>query len=153
MAGRSGIVNAPGREWSGANGLARFIGGRLSGRGMTYRRLAPLALLIGASALAQEAAPPPAPLTLPQATALKCSAAFALGAAAQGRGEGREWPALAERGREFMVQSSARIMDETGRSRDAVALELTAQAKALTAPGALAAAMPACLLLLDASGL
>lgn len=119
-------------------------------------RLAPLALLLAAPALAQAPAPeqgPPGALSLQQSTALKCSAAFAIGAAMQARGEGSEWPALAQRGREFFVRVSAQIMDETGRTRDQVAAELTGQAKSLGEPGALAAAMPPCLLLLDASGL
>jgi hypothetical protein len=38
-------------------------------------------------------------------------------------------------------------------ARDQVAAELTGQAKSLAEPGALAAAMPPCLLLLEASGL
>jgi hypothetical protein len=114
-------------------------------------RFAPLALLLAPPASAQ--APEPAPLNLQQASALKCSAAFALGAAAQARGEGAQWPALSARGREFFVRASAQIMDETGWSRDLVALKLAEQAKALGQPGALAAAMPPCLLLLDASGL
>jgi hypothetical protein len=115
-------------------------------------RLVPLAVLIASPAAAQDA-PEPAPLSLPQSTALRCSAAFALGAALQARGEGAAWPALAQRGREYLVQVSAQIMDETGRSRDLVAAELTREAKTLGEPGALAAAMPPCLLLLDASGL
>lgn len=112
---------------------------------------ASFALLFASPAVAQ--APEPAPLSLQQASALKCSAAFALGAAAQARGQGKQWPALAARGREYFVRASAQIMDETGWSRDLVALKLADQAKALGTPGALAAAMPPCLLLLDASGL
>lgn len=115
-------------------------------------RLAPLLVLLAAPLLAQAPAPAPAPLTLQQTSALKCSAAFALGAAAQARGEGRQWPALAARGREYFVRASARIMDETGWGRDLVAVRLGEEARALVAPGALAAAMPPCLLLLDASG-
>ncbi|MXO75151.1 hypothetical protein GRI40_07975 [Altererythrobacter aerius] len=98
-------------------------------------------------------APAPAPLTLQQSTAMKCAAAFALGASLQARGEGAEWPQIMPRGREFFVRTSAQIMDETGRTRDQVAAEITAQARALSDPAALAAAMPPCLLLLDASGL
>ena len=118
-------------------------------------RLLPLAALFAVPAAAQPAPEqgPPGALSLQQSTALKCSAAFALGAAMQARNEGTEWPPLAERGREFFVQVSARVMDETGRTREQVAAELTGQAKALGEPGALAAAMPPCLLLLDASGL
>ena len=119
------------------------------------RRFLPLVLL-GAVPAAAQVAPeqgPPGPLSLQQSTALKCSAAFALGAAMQARGEGSEWPRLAERGREFFVRASAQIMDETGRTRDQVAAELSGKAKQLGEPGALAAAMGPCLLLLDASGL
>lgn len=119
---------------------------------MTFR-FCPFALLLAAPGLAQTPAPEPAPLNLQQSTALKCSAAFALGAAAQARGEGKQWPALAVRGREFFVRTSAQIMDETGWSRDLVALRLADQAKALGEPGALAAALPPCLLLLDAAGI
>lgn len=114
-------------------------------------RIFALALALAVPAAATP--PEPAPLTLQQSTAMKCAAAFALGAAAQSRGEGREWPALSPRGREYFVRTSARIMDETGWSRDLVALKLADQAKALSEPGALIAAMPPCLLLLDASGL
>lgn len=117
---------------------------------MTFR-LSAFAFLFAAPAFAQ--APEPAPLNLQQSAALKCSAAFALGAAAQARGEGEEWPALATRGREYFVRTSARIMDETGWSRDLVALRLADQAKALGTPGALANAMPPCLLLLAAAGI
>lgn len=115
-------------------------------------RLLPLALLLTAPAFAQEQGPPK-PLTLQQASALKCSAAFAIGATMQARGEGGEWPALAERGREFFVRASARVMDETGWTRDQVAAELAGQARQLGEPGALVAAMGPCLLLLQASGL
>ncbi len=118
-------------------------------------RLLPFALLAAVPAAAQTAPEqgPPPPLSLQQTTALRCSAAFAIGAAAQARGKGAQWPALLPRGREFLVRVSAQVMDETGRTRDQVAAELTGQAKALGEPGALAAAMPPCLLLLDASGL
>jgi len=118
-------------------------------------RLLLLALLAAGPAAAQDpqVQGPPRPLSLQQSTALRCSAAFALGAAMQAKGGGSQWPALAPRGREFLVQVSARIMDETGRTRDQVAAELTEQAKSLSEPGALAAAMPPCLLLLDTSGL
>jgi hypothetical protein len=115
-------------------------------------RLLPLALLLTAPALAQEQATPK-PLSLQQASALKCSAAFAVGATMQAQGQGGEWPALAQRGREFFVRASAQIMDETGRTREQVAAELYGQAKQMAEPGALASAMGPCLLLLDASGL
>ena len=119
------------------------------------KHLAALALVSAAvsSAPSVAQAPSPAPLTMPQATTLKCSAAFALGATMQARGEGAGWPPLAERGREFFVRASAQLMDETGRTRYQVADDLRREAKGLGDPGALSAAMPPCLLLLDAAGL
>ena len=119
------------------------------------RRLVIFALLAGAAPLAAQTAAPPAPppLTMQQATSLKCSAAFALGTAMQARGEGAGWPPLATRGREFFVRASAQLMDDSGRTREQVAGDLKREAAALAAPGALASAMPPCLLLLDAAGL
>lgn len=120
------------------------------------RILLAAAVLLSAPALAQETAPVEGPakaLSIQQQAALKCSAAFALGAAAQARGEATAWPELAQRGREFFVRTSAAIMDETGRSRDQVAAEISEQARVLVRPGAIEAAMPPCLLLLDASGI
>ena len=114
-------------------------------------RFALAALVLTAPAAAQDAAPPP-PLSLEQKTALRCSAAFAIGAVLQSRGEGAGWPALATRGREYFVRVSAQLMDQTGRTREQVAEALTAQARELGEPGALDAAMPPCLLLLEASG-
>lgn len=117
------------------------------------RFLLPSLALVVSSPAAAQAAPEPAPLNLQQSASLKCSAAFALASAAQARGEGKAWPALSPRGREFFVRTSAQIMDEMGWSRDLVALKLADEARTLGEPGALAAAMPPCLLLLDASGL
>lgn len=130
--------------WRGS-GVSGYI------RDMTLRLL-PVLVLLAAPALAQEAGPPK-PLSMQQQAAIKCSAAFALGAQAQANGRNASWPALAARGREFFVRTSASIMDETGRTRDQVAADLGVQARALSRPGELEAAMPPCLLLLDASGL
>lgn len=115
-----------------------------------------VALLVAAPAVAQDAAPvegPATPLSMQQQAALKCSAAFALGAAGQAQGQNKAWPILAGRGKEFFVRASAAIMDEAGWTREQVAAELTAQARTLRRPGELEAAMPPCLMLLDASGL
>jgi hypothetical protein len=110
-------------------------------------------ILMATPGAAQTAPVEPAPLTLQQTTALRCSAAFAIGAALQGRGIATDWPPLATRGREFFVRASAQVMDETGRSRDAVASTIAEYARPLAAERAvLDAAMPPCLLLLDASG-
>lgn len=120
-----------------------------------YRYIALVAAALAIPAIAQDVPVqgPPKPLTIEQGTAMKCSAAFALVAARQAGGGGAEWPAMMPRGREFMVRASAQLMDDTGRTREQIAAELTAQARELREPGALAAVMPPCLLLLDASGL
>lgn len=117
--------------------------------------LASIALVLAVPAMAQSAPPegPPRPMSLQQTTAMKCSAAFALASAAQARGQGRDWPSILPRGREFMVRAAAQVMDETGRTREQIAAEMADHARVLSQPGALASAMPPCLLLLDASGL
>lgn len=102
----------------------------------------------------QSAAPaPPPPLSLEQRTAVRCAAAFALTAQAQARGEAQDLPAVAGRGREFFVRVSARLMDETGRTRDEVADLLGQEARALAASGEAERALPGCMVLLDAAGL
>ena len=123
---------------------------------MIRTSLAAAALFASVTTGAQSADPaqgPARPLSMQQQAALKCSAAFALGATAQGRGQGKGWPVLAARGREYFVRTSAAIMDATGRTRDEVSAALAAQARQLARPGELEAAMPPCLVLLDASGL
>ena len=101
------------------------------------------------------AAPPPPELTLDQRTALRCAAAFALGAEAQARGDPQaaELPPLGQRGREYFVRLSARIMDETGLPREAIARVLAQEAETLVRTGQRHAAVPPCLILLDAAGL
>lgn len=104
-----------------------------------------------------EAPPPvaPAQLSLDQRTALRCAAAFALGAEAQARGDRQaaDLPPLATRGREYFVRLSARIMDETGLPRDVIAAALMDQAQQLVSTGERHSAVPPCLVLLDAAGL
>lgn len=114
------------------------------------------ALALASFAAAGHARQPPAPdLTIEQRTALRCSVAFALVAEGQARGdtEALAYPALGERGREFFVRTSARIMDETGLSRETVAELLAAEVESLREEGALDQVMSPCMLLLDASGL
>ena len=115
----------------------------------------PVITLAAAFAVAPLAAQAPPSLTLEQRTGLRCAAAFAITAQAQARGdaEATTLPPLAARGREFFVRFSARLMDDTGLDRDAVATLLTTEARALGAQdGAVKQVMPACLMLLDASG-
>ncbi|WP_128891785.1 hypothetical protein [Erythrobacter sp. HKB08] len=109
------------------------------------------ALLLAQSPLAAQVPQ----LNLEQQTALKCSAAFAIVADGQARGnaEAQAWPAMADRGREFFVRSSARIMDETGMNRDQISAALSAEAQKLWDEGTIERVMPGCLMLLDASGI
>lgn len=121
---------------------------------------ASLALLIMPALASAQPMPAPAtkPISLESRTALRCSAAFALVADGQARADkdALAYPALGERGREFFVRTSARIMDDTGMDRDAVAAALMAEAQRLWRGGGFTGEidqiMPACLLMLEASG-
>ena len=123
------------------------------------------AMLLPAPALAQApgapaaaepsaAAEPPA-LSLEHRMLLRCSAAFALVAHRQAAGDtaALAHPPLDERGREFFVQASARVIDETAMDRAAIAAALTREALDLTENGGVDAVMPACLSALEAAGL
>lgn len=60
-------------------------------------------------------------LTLVQEAAVRCGAAFAIVSADQARGVPiAGWPPLGVRGKEFFVRTGARVMDETGATRDQV---------------------------------
>lgn len=94
-------------------------------------------------------------LTSPQAAALRCGVVFALGARLQ---EDKApsavgWPPLATRGKEYFVRVTARLMDDTGASREVLSAMAMRHVPALSDPRALADAMPGCLPLLDAAGL
>lgn len=111
----------------------------------------PLALaLLAMPLVAQQPA-----LTLEQRTSLRCAAAFAIIADGQMRGNevAQAYPPVERRGKEFFVRISARLMDETGMTREQIAALLQAEARALRDDGSLDQVMPACLLLLDAAGL
>lgn len=101
------------------------------------------------TALAQDAVSLP-PLSLEQRMLLRCSAAFALVAAGQeeGASETRQWPAMAERGREFFVRALAQVMDDAHLDREQLASVLRAEVDDMTANGTLAELMPPCLALL-----
>ncbi|MCW1401790.1 hypothetical protein OKA06_05430 [Novosphingobium sp. MW5] len=122
------------------------------------------ALLLSALPLSAQTptqAPAPQPtLTLSRETALRCSAAFGLIAYDQSRGApgADAYPPLGARGKEFFVRTTARLMDETGASRETVQALLKVRVEALQ-KGAIEAANPqefvgrtvrACLPLLDA---
>lgn len=106
------------------------------------------------TAITLAAAPTEPVLTAPQAAALRCGIVFALGAKLQ---EGNSplaagWPPLATRGKEYFVRVTARLMDDTGASRETISAMAMHQVPALSDPAATAGAMPGCLPLLDASG-
>ena len=113
----------------------------------------------GPAADASEPAPTMEVVDLPieQQTALRCGVAIAIATEAQRarNAEGRDWPDLVEgnRGREFFVRSMARLMDDTGMAREDIALRGRKEAEHLAQDGNLDAVMPACLLMMEASGL
>ena len=108
--------------------------------------------------LSLQAAPVvPAPLvqlTQENAALLRCSAAFALVSFGQANGNeaSMRWPALDPRGQEFFVRSMAKLMDDTGLSRDEVSQLASAEAQRLLDEDQVDGVMPACLLMLEASG-
>ena len=116
-------------------------------------RLAALALLFAAPLLAQDVPASLPPLTIAQQTSLRCSAAFAMVAAGQAKGEADtlSYPSLAKRGREYFVRVAARVMDETGATREQLQALMLGEATAIRAEGpkSLSALMPPCLMLLD----
>jgi hypothetical protein len=117
-------------------------------------RRAPAIALIAAALLTlpvkaqQPAAPAELPqLSLEQTTVLRCATAFALGEHMQRTNapEAAGWPPLAVQGREFFVQSSARLMDEAGLSREQIAALVQNAGQELAEEGQLVRMMPACL--------
>lgn len=93
---------------------------------------------------------------LPQehAAMLRCSAAFALVSYGQANGDEavRAWPRIDPRGREFFVRSLAKIIDDTGMTREQASQMAKAEAQRLIDNNLLDNVMPGCLLMLDASG-
>jgi uncharacterized protein (DUF58 family) len=64
---------------------------------------------------------------------LRCSAAFAIVAGEQQRGvaSARAYPPLGERGREYFVRASVRLMDDLKLTREQVDASLRAEVEAL----------------------
>jgi len=126
---------------------------------MTRFPLIVAAVLLAVPGAAQE----PPPLSLEHRMLLRCSAAFAIVAGEQERGlaSALAYPPLAERGREFFVRSSVRLMDDLALSREQVEASLLAEVGALQKASAEAAdtvlyvdsVMQPCLSVLEASGL
>ena len=116
------------------------------------------AITLAPAALAQDTPlPTDQPrLTLQQQTSVRCATAFALVAVAQDMEEAwaLQLPAVRERGQEYFVRTSAQLMDDTGMTREQVEFLYMREASALGEDtAALEAVMPACLTLLDTSGL
>ena len=86
---------------------------------------------------------------------LRCSAAFAIMSHRQAAGdeEALRFPPLQQRGSEFFVRSSVRVMDEAGLDRAAMVRAMNREAQDLVESGSLAGVMPACLQALEAAGL
>ncbi|MBK6801934.1 hypothetical protein [Novosphingobium sp.] len=106
--------------------------------------LKPAAILASAAALLAIA--PAAPVLAQAAvvdlgTAVRCSAAFGIAAADQARGEpsARDYPPLGLRGREFFVQTGARLMDEQKLTRDQVQARMRAEVQKLQSEAAASA--------------
>ena len=119
--------------------------------------LALAAALIFAPISVQAVPSAPAPqieLSLENAALLRCSAAFALVSFGQESGNeaALKWPQLDPRGQEFFVRSLAKVMDDTGLTRDEVSQLASAEAQRLLDEDQIDAVMPGCLLMLDASG-
>lgn len=112
--------------------------------------LAAMLALLAAPLSAQSGAP----LSLEHRMLLRCSAAFALVSARQDAGdaEALAFPPLKERGREFFVRASAKVMDEARLDRATLAEAMRREAEAVM-EGALGRIMPPCLDALTASGL
>lgn len=92
-------------------------------------------------------------LNLEQQAAVRCGTAFAIVTALQERGGANEIAPLGNRGNEYFVRSMAKVMDETGATREQIQELVQREARELENPDNLGAVMPACLAMLDASGL
>ncbi|MHA7820993.1 MAG: hypothetical protein ACX930_15205 [Erythrobacter sp.] len=97
-------------------------------------------------------------LPVAEATAPRCGIAFASVEGWQEAGDprGEEWPVIADLGaREFFVVAMARLIDMRGLTREDIMRLVEAEVAAHDADGgaAIVAMMPACLALLETSGI
>ena len=118
-------------------------------------KLFPL-ILAGLVAVPASAQPAPArELSLEHRMMLRCSAAFALVANRQETGDAsaRQYPPLKQRGSEYFVRASAKVMEDTGLDRPGITAALHTEALALVQDGRLAEIMPVCLGALETAGL
>jgi len=111
--------------------------------------------LLGWQATAQPPVQQTPALSLQAQASLRCSAAFALVSYGQAAGDpaALAWPQIDPKGREYFVRTMAKIMDETRLDRDQAAALAEHEAKRLLDAKEVDAVMPACLQLLESSGL
>jgi hypothetical protein len=108
-----------------------------------------------AAALALLAAPVAPPnLSEEDRALLRCAAAFALVAEGQAMGNdaAKKWPPVEVRGKEFFVRALAQLMDATGLDRGGISQLVSAEARDMLDNDDVDKVMPACLVMLDASG-
>lgn len=112
-----------------------------------------LAVMLAAASPAPATAAP-VELSLEGRTLLRCSAAFALVAYGQSNGNEKAtaWPQLGTRAREFFVRALAQLIDQTGLDREGVAQLARDEATGLQERGEVDQIMPACLVMLENSG-
>lgn len=125
---------------------------------MTLTSALLLALQAGADASAEPAITDFAQLPVEEATAPRCSVAFAIIQGAQEAGDerARQWPDLVDaKAREFFVRSMARLMDDRKLDRAQIEQLVDRETKRLLSDDDKAAndMMPSCLLLLERAGL
>ncbi len=121
---------------------------------MIIQILAPL-LMMQAAPNAAPAPYQPVNLNAQERASLRCSLTFALISARQDEGnpEALQWPLLEDRGQEFFVQTIARIMQNHNLDNEQVGKLLGEHMSQLASPAELETIMPACLTLLETSGL
>ncbi|NNC53195.1 MAG: hypothetical protein HKO08_09185 [Erythrobacter sp.] len=121
--------------------------------------IASVAIVLSFPVLAQDGEPAPEipPLTLEQQTNFRCGVAFGLVAGGQDAGYERAlvFPPMEPRGEEFFVRVTAQIMEDNRFTHDVVNALVNREMASFQGEGfeAVEAIMPACLTLLDASGI
>ncbi len=87
------------------------------------------------------------PLSLEHRMLLRCAATAALVARGQETGDPAmaAYPDMRQRGREFFIRASVRVMDEAGAAREAVEMQLRAEALDIVSTRAVHQMMPVCL--------
>ncbi|MBC2667215.1 hypothetical protein H7F51_16975 [Novosphingobium flavum] len=119
---------------------------------MKNRAALSLALLASAACSLSAPAFAARPLTADERMALRCGAAFAVVATGQARGDAamKQYPPMAQRGREYFVRLAAQLMDDAGMDEAGVRAAARAEAQVLARQRGVEGMMPFCLKMLDA---